>query len=61
MRSILLRADKIAFTLVISTLIILPVIGCSVDTNGYEYKSNGVYRPVKCEPTSPIVIKCYSK
>ena len=61
MRSILLKADKIAFTLVISTLIVLPMIGCSVDTNGYEYKSNGVYKPVKCVNVSPIEIKCYSK
>ena len=61
MRSILLKADKIAFALVVSTLLILPVLGCSVDTNGYEYKSNGIYRPVKCEPATPLVIKCYSK
>lgn len=60
MNAILIKADKIALTLIFMVIIFLALTGCEIDTNGYRYKSNGFNYPVVCDQQKDNVQRCYS-
>lgn len=60
MNAFLLKADKVALTLIFMVIIFLALTGCEIDTNGYRYKSRGVQYPVMCDQQKDNVLRCYS-